>query len=188
MTKHRNEVRPEYTPTSDEERILLAQYALGLINWRWFPGCDAVQKRDEQALIPELLFGLYIARKRNKKISKAEACALMGVDKATTGPKFIRALEDDDLLSVENFPDIDKRKDFVSATLRLERLVDEELVRLARNLKRFAEDILTLEMISGIDVEEASRVPPGRPSSDNLLPVDWPPDEVGTRFEGRWKK
>jgi DNA-binding MarR family transcriptional regulator len=47
----------------------------------------------------------------------------MGVDRATTGPKFIRALEADGLISIGRHPEIDKRKDFLSPTKKLERLV-----------------------------------------------------------------
>jgi hypothetical protein len=53
---------------------------------------------------------------------------LMGVDRATTGPKFIRALEADGLVSIESHPEIDKRKDFLAPTKKLERLVEGELV------------------------------------------------------------
>ena len=182
MPKHRDQGPPEYTPSSDDERVLLARYAISLSNWRWFPGCEIVRKRDEQALIPPLLFGLYIARKQNKKITKGEACDLMGVDRATTGPKFIKALADDDLISLDTYPEIDKRKDFLTPTLKLERLVEGELLRLARNLKHFAENLSTLEMVAGIDMDDVTRIPPGGPSPDNLLPVNWPPDDVGTPF------
>jgi hypothetical protein len=153
------------------------------MNWRWFPGCEIVDKRDEQVLIPPLLFGLYIARKLNKKITKGEASELMGVDRATTGPKFIKALEDDDLISIDTYPEIDRRKDYLTPTLKLERLVDAELLRLARNLKHFAKNLSTLEFVAGIDVDELTRVPSVGPSPDNLLPVDWPPEDVGTHFK-----
>jgi DNA-binding MarR family transcriptional regulator len=53
----------------------------------------------------------------------------MGVDRATTGPKFIRALEADGLVSIERHPEIDKRKDFLAPTKKLERLVEGELGR-----------------------------------------------------------
>src|ERR1700704_3069101 len=145
MPKHRDHGPPAYTPSSDDERVLLARYAITLMNWRWFPGCEIVDKRDEQVLIPPLLFGLYIARKLNKKITKGEASELMGVDRATTGPKFIKALEDDDLISIDTYPEIDRRKDYLTPTLKLERLVDAELLRLARNLKHFAKNLSTLE-------------------------------------------
>ncbi len=183
MPTHRDHGPPAYTPSSDDERVLLARYAITLMNWRWFPGCEVVDKRDEQALIPPLLFGLYIARKLKKKITKGEACELMEVDRATTGPKFIKALEDDDLISIDTYPEIDRRKDFLTPTLKLERLVESELVRLARNLKHFAENLSTLEFVAGIDVDELTRVPSGGPSPDNLLPVDWPPEDVGTQFK-----
>jgi hypothetical protein len=103
----------KYLPRTSE-CILMAQYALALLNWRWFPGYEVLCKRDQQLLIPPLLFGLCLARRRGKKITKAEACDLMGVDRATTGPKFIRALEADGLVSIERHPEIDKRKDFLS--------------------------------------------------------------------------
>src|SRR5437870_383686 len=111
MPKHPDYGPPPYRPSSDDEGVLLARYAISLINWRWFPDCEVVDKRDAQALIPPLLFGLYIARKLGKKITKGEACELMGVDKANTGPKFIKALEDDDLVSIDTHPEIDKRRD-----------------------------------------------------------------------------
>jgi hypothetical protein len=48
----------------------MAQYALALLNWRWFPGCEVVCKGDQQLLIPPLLFNLYLragaARKSRK--------------------------------------------------------------------------------------------------------------------------
>ena len=185
MSKHRNEGPPDYPPGSEEEHMLIAQYALGIIKWRWFPGCEVVRKRDEQMLIPALLFGLYLARKRNKKISKGEACDLMGVDRATTGPKFIKALADDALIEIHSDPKIDKRKDFLTATVKLERLVEAELVRLARSLKRVADDLEFVERWSGVDAAEASRVPSGDPTLSSLLPVDWPSDAVGAPTQGR---
>ena len=173
----------DYASSSDEERVVVAQYALALIGkWRWFPGLELVRKRDEQALIPALLFGLYIARKRGKKITKGEACDVMGVDRATTGPKFIRALEDDDLIEINTYAEIDRRKEFLTPTLKLERLVEGEVDRFARNLKRLADDLSALDMIAGLDMEEMTRVPAGAPSANNLLPLDWPPDDVGTPF------
>ena len=173
----------KYLPAGGE-RILMAQYALALINWRWFPGCEIVCKRDEQLLIPPLLFGLYLARRRGKKITKAEACDLMRVDRATTGPKFIRALEADDLVSIERHPKIDRRKDFLAPTKKLERLVEGELVRLARNLTRLANDLRHLDLTtSATGLEEATTMPSIGPSSENLLPIDWPPDDVGTSIK-----
>jgi DNA-binding MarR family transcriptional regulator len=166
--------------TSDNERVLMAQYALALINWRWFPGSEIVRKRDQQLLIPPLLFGLYLAHKRGKKITKAEACDLMGVDRATTGPKFIRALEAEGLVTISRYPEVDKRKDFLTPTKKLRRLVEGELTRVARGLSRFASHLQSLMMVRGVGVDDATRVPSGRPSSDNLLPVDWPADDVGT--------
>ena len=181
MAKHRDHGPPEYTPGTDAERVLLARYAMAMMEWRWFPGSEVVRSRNEQDLIPPLLMGLYVAKKRGKRISKAEACDRMGVDHATTGPKFIKALIDDDLVSVEAYPEIDKRKDFLVATLKLERLVEGELLRLARPLKQFADELEFLDRWSSI--EDDGRVPSGGPSSGNLLPVDWPPHEVGIAVE-----
>jgi hypothetical protein len=172
----------KYLPAGGE-RILMAQYALALINWRWFPGCEIVRKRDEQLLIPPLLFGLYLARRRGKKITKAEACDLMRVDRATTGPKFIRALEADGLVSIERHPEIDKRKDFLAPTKKLERLVEGELVRLACNLACLAADLRHSDLTSTATLEEATTMPSIGPSSDNLLPIVWPPDDVGTSIK-----
>ena len=187
MPKQKNYGPPESKLKSGDERILMAQYALAFLNWRWFPGCRVVRKRDEQLLIPPLLFGLYLARKRGKKITKAEACDLMGVDRATTGPKFIRALEADGLLNVDRHPDIDKRKDFLSPTKKLDQLVEGELLRLARNLTCCADDLRHLQHMRVFDTNEATRVPSGEPSPNNLLPVDWPPDHVGTTLTSQAK-
>ena len=162
------------------ERILMAQYALALINWRWFPGCEIVRKRDEQLLIPPLLFGVYLAHRRGKKITKAEACDLMRVDRATTGPKFIRALEADGLVGIERHPKIDRRKAYLAPTKKLERLVEGELVRLARNLACLTDNLRHSDLTS---LEEATRTLSVGPSSDNLLPIDWPPDDVGTSIK-----
>jgi DNA-binding MarR family transcriptional regulator len=185
MPRREYEGSPPLKLTSDREWILIAQYALALIAWRWFPGCDVVRKRDQQLLIPRLLFGLYLARQRGKKITKAEACDLMGVDRATTGPKFIKALEAEGLISIGRHPEIDKRKDFLSPTKKLHRLVESELTRLARNLWRAADHLQGLEMVAAIDLEGASDVPSGGPLPDNLLPLDWPPDHIGTSFTTR---
>jgi DNA-binding MarR family transcriptional regulator len=171
-----------YLPTGGEH-ILMAQYALALINWRWFPGCEIVRKRDEQLLIPPLLFGVYLAHRRGKKITKAEACDLMKVDRATTGPKFIRALEADGLVSIERHPEIDKRKAFLAPTKKLERLVERELVRLARNLACLAADLRHSDLTSAAQLEDATRTLSVGPSCDNLLPIDWPPDDVGASIK-----
>lgn len=182
MSIERDELGP--TPLSSaEERTLLARYALALIQWRWFPGCAVVRKRDEQLLIPPLLFGLYLAQRRDKKITKGEACDFMRVDRATTGPKFIRALEGAGLVKVERYPEIDKRKDFLAPTPKLEKLVERELRRLALHLTGFANDLTNLGLMKGIDLEDATRVPSGGPSLDGMFPVDWPPDDVGTVFD-----
>jgi DNA-binding MarR family transcriptional regulator len=183
MPRRQYEGPPALKLTSDRERILIAQYALALIAWRWFPGCEVVRTRDQQLLIPPLLFGLYLAHRRGKKITKAEACDLMGVDRATTGPKFIRALEADGLISIGRHPEIDKRKDFLSPTKKLHRLVESELTRLARNLWRVADHLHGLKMAAATDLEGASDVPFGGPLPDNLVPLDWPPEDVGTSFK-----
>ena len=153
----------KYLP-GGSECVLMAQYALALLNWRWFPGCEVVCKRDQQLLIPPLLFGLYLARRRGKKITKAEACDLMGVDRATTGPKFIRALEADGLVSIERHPEIDKRKDFLAPTKKLERLVEGELGRLAHNLTRLVDDLRRSDVTSNTSLEDATRMLPAGPS------------------------
>lgn len=107
----------------------------------------------------------------------------MRVDRATTGPKFIQALEADGLIRIDRYPKIDKRKDFLSPTKKLERLVEGELRRVARSLSHFADVLQGLVIAHSIDVDEATRVPLGGPSSDKLLPVDWPPDDVGISFK-----
>jgi hypothetical protein len=56
----------KYRP-GGSQYILMAQYALALLNWRWFPGCEAVCKRDQQLLIPPLLFGAYLATRAARK-------------------------------------------------------------------------------------------------------------------------
>lgn len=185
MPRRQHEGPPPLTLTSDNERISIARYALALINWRWFPGCEVVRKRDEQLLIPPLLFGLYLAHKRGKKITKTEACDLMGVDRATTGPKFIRALKAAGLVSIVRHPEIDKRKDFLSPTKKMQRLVEGELTRLARNLWRVADHMQGLKMRAAMDLDAASEVLSVGPLPDNLLPLDWPPDHIGTTFDDR---
>jgi hypothetical protein len=182
---HRPVPRKRY---SNDENILLARQAIALIRWRWFPDFDLLDRPDEQGHIPQLLFGLYLAAKQNKKIGKREACELMGVDVATTGPRYIAALETDDLISIDNYPDIDKRKDFLTPTLRLIRIVEKELLRLGRNLTEMADILSGVHQASMFDPAEASRLPSGGPSPDNLLPVDWPPDTVGTPFKSALKR
>lgn len=183
----RNHGLPARTRFSEDENILLARQALSLLNWRWFTDLELVRRRDEQHHIPQLLFGIYLAAKQQKKISKTEACQLMSVDVATTGPKYIAALENEDLISIDNYPDVDKRKDFLTPTLRLARLVEKELARLGQNLTCLADHLQFLNIADGIDEVEARRVPSGQPSPSNLLPVDWPPNDIGTSFE-RWPK
>jgi len=183
MPKKEYDGPPPLTFTSNNELISMAQYALALINWRWFPGCEVVRKRDQQLLIPPLLFGLYLAHKRGKKITKAEACDLMGVDRATTGPKFIKMLEADGLITIGRYPEIDKRKDFLTPTRKLQRQVERELTRLARNLWRVADHLQSLKMVAVMDLERASDVLSGGLLPDNLLPLDWPPEDVGTSFK-----
>jgi hypothetical protein len=181
----RREYERPLTLTADNERILIAQYALALINWRWFPGCEIVHKRDQQLLIPPLLFGLYLAHKHGKKITKAEACDLMGVDRATTGPKFLKALEVGGLITIAKYPAIDKRKDFLTPTKKLLRQVEGELTRLARNLSCGADHLQHLKMLAVMDSRAASDVPAGEPPPHNLLPLDWPPEDIGTKVKSR---
>jgi DNA-binding MarR family transcriptional regulator len=179
----RTECPPDPRLIFDSERILMARYALALINWRWFPKSDVVRKRDAQLLIPPLLFGLYLAHKQGKKITKVEACDLMGVDRATTGPKFIKALEAAELVRIEKHPDIDKRKTFLSPTKKLLALVEGELTRITRTFWRFADNLQGLFILRAIDTKEATRVPSGGPHPDDLYPLDWPPDHIGTTFK-----
>ena len=184
MPRRDYEGPPPLKLESDDERILMAQYALALINWRWFPGNEVVRKRDQQLLIPPLLFGLYLAQKRGKKITKAEACDLMGVDRSTTGPSFIKALEADGLITIGRYPEIDKRKDFLTPTKKLQRQVESELMRLARNLWHVTDHMQGLKMAAVVNWKEATYVPPREPLSGTLLPLDWPPEDVGTSFKG----
>jgi hypothetical protein len=44
----------EYLP-GGSDYILTARHALALINWRWFPGCEVVRKRDQQLLSLDVL-------------------------------------------------------------------------------------------------------------------------------------
>jgi hypothetical protein len=111
------------------QKLWLARSALTLRKWQWFAGAGIGRNRDERQLIPTLLFGLYLAHKAGKKLSKVEACTLMHVDRSTTGPKYIAYLADLHLVVIEDRPEMDRRKDFVVPTKRLLKLVEAELDR-----------------------------------------------------------
>jgi hypothetical protein len=53
---------------------------------------------------------------------------------------------------------------------------------------RLAVETPGVRQASMFDPAEASRLPSGGPSPDNLLPVDWPPDTVGTPFKSALKR
>ena len=135
-----------------------------------------------QSLIPQPLFGLYIARLDGKRLTKAEASDLMGVDRATTGPKFIRALEEAGLVEIALHPGIDKRKSFLGLTKEGAHVVELEIERFGRTLVSMAETVVDTEKWAGVDLTALCQVPPGGPPDDELLPLKWPPENVGTNF------
>jgi hypothetical protein len=80
----------------------------------------------------------------------------------------------DGLVSIERHPEIDQRKPFLTPTKKLERLVEGELMSLAADLRHS-------DLTSAARLEDATLSV--RPSSDNLLPIDWPPDDVGASIK-----
>lgn len=60
---------------------------LTLSKWHWFADAGMCRTRDEFQIMPVLLVGLYLAH-RAGSLSKTEACRLMNVDRAVTGPSY----------------------------------------------------------------------------------------------------
>lgn len=168
--------KPAPSNLTGDERELLARYARAMLGWHWFPALDLATP-DAAQPIARLLFGLYLAHAQNKALTRGEAAQLMGVDSATTTPRYIAAAEAADLVEVERRPDVDKRKEFVRPTLRLVRTVETELRRLAVNLAHYGEQLSFLDQMKGIDPRTMSTVPPGAPT---LEPLPYPPPGTGT--------
>lgn len=118
------------------EKLQLAQKAMTLQRWQSNAIEGIGRNRDERRLIPPLLFGLFLAHKAGKKVSKGEACKLMGIAHAgPTAPKYFAYLADLDLITIEDRPRDDRRKDFVLPTPHTMELVETELRRVASLLR-----------------------------------------------------
>lgn len=167
-----------------EAQVLVARYALAMLRWHWFPDVDLPHNPTDARPVARLMFGLFLAHAEKKQLTKSEACALMGVDSTTTGPRYLTALENEDWIEVVAYPSIDKRKDFLRPTLKLTRAVDKELLRLARNLVHFGDHLDDIRMWAGVDTSSFRDVPSGEPGS-SLAPDPWPPETIGSVIASR---
>jgi hypothetical protein len=103
-----------------------------LATWRFFKGTGMCRTRDELSIMPRLFFELYLAHKAGEKLSKADCARVMKVDRAMTGPRYIARLVERGLVTIEDRPLEDLRKDFVLPTDRLITLVEAEFHQAAR--------------------------------------------------------
>ncbi|MEQ1717481.1 MAG: hypothetical protein ABL907_16135 [Hyphomicrobium sp.] len=162
-----------------EAQACVARYALAMLRWQWFPDADLPHNPAESRPVARLMLGLFLAQAEKKQLTKSEACALMGVDSTTTGPRYFAALEQEDWIEIVAYPSIDKRKDFLRPTLKLTRAVEKELLKLARNLVHFGDHLDDMRRWAGVDTSSFRDAPPGEPGR-SLAPVAWPPEHVGT--------
>ena len=130
------------------------------------------------------MIALYSGHQEDRRLTRGEACTIMEVDMATTGPRFIAMLENADLVEIERYPEHDKRKEFIKPTVRLVRAVETELRRLAVGIINCAEHFQSLEFLKGMDKSTLNKVPSGGPGPEPaLVPAQWPPVDKGTPFK-----
>ena len=134
MSVHPKRPRGSDESVSANDFLLQARKALTFTTWQWFEFSDVCRTRDERQLMPRLLFELYLAHKAGRKVSKTEACRMMKVDRAVTGPSYIARLVDRGLVEIQESPAEDRRKHLVVPTERLLQLVDAELPLVAKRL------------------------------------------------------
>jgi hypothetical protein len=111
---------PRRSGSADVSRkLFLAQKAMTLATWRFFKGTGMYRTRDELSIMPRLFFELYLAHKA-------------GENRAMTGPRYIARPVERGLVTIEDRPPEDLRKDFVLPTDRLITLVEAEFHQAAR--------------------------------------------------------
>jgi hypothetical protein len=103
------------------------------LKWDWLDGPFSIEAR---RVLPILMLELFFAEREGGRISKKQACDIMGVDSAKTGPKYIAQAEAAGLLLVESKPKEDRRKDFLRPTQKLMDFVSRELTALYHEIDR----------------------------------------------------
>ena len=108
--------------------------ALTILKWQWL---DDEFSGEARRALPVLLVTLYWAARRGdkSKLSKRQACELMGVDYARTGPRYMAQAQARDLIAVERSA-VDKRKDVIRATPRLIEVMEREFNAIEAELAR----------------------------------------------------
>jgi hypothetical protein len=104
-------------------------YLLQLVRGDWLPGTWSAEAC---RFVPSLLLGVYVAHLEGVRLTKREGAALMNADPASSGPKYIALAEEAGLISIERRPDIDRRKDFLSATPTLVEFFEKEQKKLEK--------------------------------------------------------
>jgi hypothetical protein len=104
-----------------------------ILRWHWLDRSFSVEAR---RVLPILLLELFFAQREGRNISKKEACDIMGVDAAKTGPNYISQAERKGLLIVDQNPEKDRRKHFLHPTPKLMDLLTTELKALYHEIDR----------------------------------------------------
>src|SRR5437879_5723329 len=96
------------------KKELVARRLLRVMRGEWLEYVGVSQ--EARRYLPSLFVGLFVAEQQGQKLSKREACTIMGADVASTGPKYIDAAEQAGLIRIEKKPPEDRRKDFLHST------------------------------------------------------------------------
>jgi hypothetical protein len=110
-----------------------AHGVLAVLKWEWLDDTFSVEAK---RVLPILLLEVYFAEGTDRRISKRQACEIMGVDYAKTGPKYIAQAEARGLIALERRPEEDKRKEYLRPTPGLMTLLSSELTALRHEIGR----------------------------------------------------
>jgi hypothetical protein len=124
-----------------EERKRLVRSLLRIARGEWF---DESASAESRRFLSVLLVGVYAHEELGNSVSMRDACALMGTDVTTTGPKYIKLAAEQGWVTLERRPAEDQRKVFVRSTAKLRRLLDAEVARLRLDLGGQREEVIEI--------------------------------------------
>jgi hypothetical protein len=111
----------------------LAQPVRTILRWDWLDQSFSVEAR---RVLPILLLELFFAEREGRNLSKKQACDIMGVDSAKTGPNYIVQAEKKGWLVIDQNLEKDRRKHFLRPTPKLMDFLATELKALYHEIDR----------------------------------------------------